>query len=204
MSWTGAPGRDRLSGSSGDDVLIGGSDDDTLAGGSGSDTYVFSTGSGRDSIFDSSVPASLPGACDVVQFTDVASDELTSIRRRGNDLELTYGSNDKLTVDDQFKNGWADYGIEQILFSDGVTWDRAFISAQAGVNNGGGCGHGWGWGGGHGGGWNCNHSMADIFNQVDLLVSAMAGFNPEPSGQSVILDDHRDNQVPWFLTGSYM
>ncbi|MFH1114586.1 MAG: calcium-binding protein, partial [Pseudomonadota bacterium] len=207
----GGPGRDRLSGSAGADVLIGGVHDDTLMGGSGSDAYVFSIGSGKDRIDENQWDWA---DTDVVQFTDVASDGLTGIRRRGNDLELTYGSDDKITVENQFRYEWAGYGIEQIVFSDGTTWDRATIAAQAGVSTGCGWGHGWGnawggWGGGcDSGHWQCGQSQAPapsrnlalIYNQVDLLVSAMAGFAPEASGWSVIQDDYRNTVVPLTVT----
>jgi Ca2+-binding RTX toxin-like protein len=187
---TGNAGKDRLFGSSGKDTLVGGSGNDALAGGIHSDRYVLGKGAGQDSIYEScgSDPASLPGdsSWDVVQFTDVQSTELSSVRRKGKDLEIRYGSGDRVTVRDQFKPGSGGYGIEEILFSDGVSWDRATIAAKA--TSGHGCGHG------HE--WKSNETKARVYNQVDLLVSAMAGFAPTASSHTVVHDDRRSFVQP--------
>jgi hypothetical protein len=94
----------------------------------------------------------------------------------------------------QFKPGTGGYGIEEILFSDGVSWNRATISAQAKADHGSGYGHG------HE--WNSNETTARIYNQVDLLVCAMAGFAPTASAHTMIPDDRRSFVTP-LLSASF-
>jgi Ca2+-binding RTX toxin-like protein len=79
---------DNLVGTDREDTLIGLQGNDTLAGGLGSDKYVLSKGSGMDRIVEND---SSTGSLDVVQFLDVASTELDSMERWGNDLVLFYG-----------------------------------------------------------------------------------------------------------------
>jgi Ca2+-binding RTX toxin-like protein len=165
--------------------LVGGSGNDALAGGIHSDRYVLGKGAGQDSIYENQWNAA---GHDVVQFTDVRSNELSSVRRKGKDLEIRYGSGDRVTVMDQFKPGTGGYGIEEILFSDGVSWDRSTIAAKATSGHGGGCGHG------HE--WKSNETKARVYNQVDLLVSAMAGFAPTASAHTVVHDDRRSFVQP--------
>ncbi|MEW6350716.1 MAG: calcium-binding protein, partial [Thermodesulfobacteriota bacterium] len=110
----GLSGRDSIYGGAGSDSIDGGADDDRLEGGLGGDTYFFAHGSGSDQIYDLDPT---PGNWDVVRFTDVTSTE-ASTARWGNDLLITYGS-DELTVVDYFKTSRA-AKIEEIRFSDGV------------------------------------------------------------------------------------
>lgn len=123
----GDEGADRLYGGDGADKLIGGIGNDALDGGTGNDTYMFSVESGIDTISDYDTTA---GNTDVIQFADVASTGLTSMERQGNYLVLTYGSSDKVSVNEYFNTSYPGYRIEQILFSDGVMWDEAAVKAQ--------------------------------------------------------------------------
>jgi Ca2+-binding RTX toxin-like protein len=121
----GMGGDDAITGGDLSDVIVGGTGNDSLSGGRGSDKYLFAKGDGQDQITDTN---STTGNGDSVQFTDVASTELTVLQRTGNDLVLKYGSLDQLTVSNYFSYDY--YRIEQFIFADGVTWDDAAIKAQ--------------------------------------------------------------------------
>lgn len=137
----GQAGTDRLSGESGDDELIGGADadvlygdegddrldggtdNDTLDGGSGSDVYFFSRGSGQDTIrsSDSSV-----GRWDVLEFGANITVEDITVSRSGDDLRiLINGTSDQVIIENFF--GAASNAIQEILFSDGVSWNTQQI-----------------------------------------------------------------------------
>ena len=129
-SLLGAAGHDTLNGGEGNDTLMGGTGNDSLIGGTGNDTFVFAKGAGVDRISDSD---STVGNIDVVSFTDVKSTEVTSIERLGDSLVIKYGTGDQLTVENQFTSDT--YEIEQIKFSDGVTWNEAAIKSRV-ITNG--------------------------------------------------------------------
>ena len=95
----GDAGNDTLRGGDGSDILSGGTGNDTLEGGTGSDTYIVNTGSGHDRILETDPTQ---GVLDLVSFTDVASTDISAIERVGNDLVLSYGVDDSLTVVDYF------------------------------------------------------------------------------------------------------
>lgn len=112
----GGEGNDNLDADAGNDILIGGSGDDNLRGGYGADTYVFSSGHGHDVVFDQQwLSKDEVNPEDVVQFTDVRSDEI-SIRVERNNLILSgYRNGDQLTITSfQDKN----YRIEKFEFID--------------------------------------------------------------------------------------
>jgi Ca2+-binding RTX toxin-like protein len=121
----GEAGDDRLYGGSGADTLYGGAGNDTLEGGLEADTYVFSQGSGQDHIIEND--DSMTGATDVAQFTDVASTDVTALERRGDDLVISYGADDSVTIVDYFKTGVNNTLVEEIQFSDSVTWNEAAV-----------------------------------------------------------------------------
>jgi Ca2+-binding RTX toxin-like protein len=123
----GGAGADQLNGEEGNDLLTGGTGNDLLNGGIGNDTYAFAHGDGVDTIIDYDTKS---GNTDVAQFTDVASTEVTSIERKGNDLVMQYGSTDQLTVKGYFDPNYPGYRIERFSFSDGVNWDDAAIKAR--------------------------------------------------------------------------
>ena len=128
----GMDGDDRLVGNNREDSLAGGTGNDLLNGGVGNDTYVFARGDGADLFTDYDTTA---GNTDVAQFKDVASTEVTSIERDGNDLVMKYAEADKLTVQGYFDPNYPGYRIERFNFSDGVNWDDAAIRGQA-ITNG--------------------------------------------------------------------
>ncbi|MEW6351947.1 MAG: calcium-binding protein [Thermodesulfobacteriota bacterium] len=124
----GGPGSDTLRGSGGADTLLGGTGSDTLWGDAGGDTYLVGVGAGQDLIVEYDPT---PGAQDVVRFTDVRSDELTSIGKSGYDLVMTYGTGDTLTVQWQLNPNSDLYRVEAFEFADGVVWDYAAVAARA-------------------------------------------------------------------------
>jgi trimeric autotransporter adhesin len=136
----GGQGDDALLGGSGDDILDGGAGQDTLYGGgtdtmwwyveptNGNDTYRFGKGSGNDTIIDHDKTA---GNTDTISLaSDIAPDEV-SLRRSGDDLELTIsGTTDKLTVKNWFFGDSGDYRVERIEFGDGTVWDVSDMKQQ--------------------------------------------------------------------------
>lgn len=124
-------GDDRLFGEEGADFLSGGSGSDSLYGGGGNDTYEFSRGFGVDVVSDDDAAV---GSADTISFLDIASFALDALVRKGDDLVLQFGSSDQVTVDRYFSPS-EEYKVEQIKFSDGVTWDEAAIKDRV-ITNG--------------------------------------------------------------------
>ncbi len=146
----GSLGNDRLEGGEGDDLLYGlgffGSlpggtfdDSDTLDGGSGNDfldggdgnnTYMFGKGDGHDFI-ESNVLDSTAGSVSTLQFKGgVLPSEVVLSQVDGryggihNALRLSItGTNDHITIDRFFAGYDPSSPVQQIKFSDGLTWD---------------------------------------------------------------------------------
>ncbi|WP_286162318.1 calcium-binding protein, partial [Duganella sp. HH101] len=121
----GGAGNDTLNGGVGSDILVGGKGNDVLTGEGGSDTYRLAVGDGLDRIVD----AYTDHSTDVLEFTDLASTADIVLHRQGGDLVIDYGSGDQVTVAYQL-GGSDEGGIEKIMFSDGVSWDRTTIAAH--------------------------------------------------------------------------
>ncbi|ASF47460.1 calcium-binding protein [Methylovulum psychrotolerans] len=123
----GGAGDDILDGGIGNDILNGGTGNDSLKGSAGSDTYLIAKNDGQDIIVE------LNGA-DTVNFTDVASTDITQVKRGGfgTDLVLTYGNGGQLTVRYYFGTDYASgtTTIEKFHFSDGVNWGWASIAPK--------------------------------------------------------------------------
>ncbi len=127
----GLAGNDTLRGSLGDDKLEGGEGDDYLDGQAGNDTYVWSRGHGSDTIYDTPSTAT---DTDTLVFTDVASDEVT-LRRKGNGIDIIIettaaGEGGVIYDTNTFHSPGTGYGIERMVFSDGVVWDQEQIFGQ--------------------------------------------------------------------------
>jgi Ca2+-binding RTX toxin-like protein len=116
---------DTVVGSSGEDVIDGYAGNDTLKGGAGSDTYRFGTGSGSDLIIETS------GSTDTDRVKLLGLNPIdVMLSRTGDDLFITIkATGETLKVQDHFYA--TTYGIEQIVFADGTTWDRAAIQQAA-------------------------------------------------------------------------
>ena len=124
----GGDGMDALYGDDGNDVLTGGAGNDTLDGGNGSDTFVFSSGFGQDVLNENDASA---GRWDVVKFADLASTDLKTFERVGANLVITFKSGDSLSLSNYYNgDAWWQGKINQIQFSDGVTWDQSAIARK--------------------------------------------------------------------------
>ena len=121
----GGSGNDSLSGSSEADTLDGEGGNDTLNGWSGGDTYVFRTGSGNDTIAESADSS----ATDKLRLVGLSVTDVT-LTRVGADLVVAINATgEKVTVSGHFYGTFN--GIEQIVFDDATTWDRAAIAERA-------------------------------------------------------------------------
>jgi Ca2+-binding RTX toxin-like protein len=138
-SMTGLEGNDTLIAGEGSDRIIGGTGVDLLWGGAagaaqatnGSDTYVWSKGDGNDEIRDWSQSQT---EVDTLQLTNVTSTDvaLTYSNTSGADLLITVlSTNEVIRIDERFQNVAYGYGLERIVFSDGVIWTLDDILARA-------------------------------------------------------------------------
>ena len=136
----GDAGDDTIYGMGGDDLLIGGEGADQLHGREGNDTYIFSKGDGTDHIEETD-------GFDKIQFGEGILPEdvvLQVVWGSGNNLSLSItikNTTDKIVVDGHF--GMRTYNsdrphiskpgnqIEQITFSNGVSWDLSEIHRRA-------------------------------------------------------------------------
>jgi len=125
----GTAGNDTLTGTSGDDVLAGRGGDDTLTGKSGGDIYLYAAGDGADVVTETSGTGT-----DVLDFTDLNAVDLTFARHIGvggsYDLGVTVNATgEMIKVGYQFLT--STYGIEQVTFADGTTWDAETVRQAA-------------------------------------------------------------------------
>lgn len=136
----GLGGNDTITGNAGDDTFVGGTGNDLLRGGThlyasvnGKDTYVWSIGDGNDIVQDFGQSLT---EVDRLILTDVTSDNVSLTRVSGdNNLYLNVlSSGEIINIDEFFQHAPYGYGVELIEFSDGVTWDRAEITAQTRMN----------------------------------------------------------------------
>ncbi|MCA1492218.1 hypothetical protein I6F11_14935 [Ensifer sp. NBAIM29] len=122
----GGAGTDHLEGGAGNDTLEGGSGDDHLEGGSGNDTFVFAFGDGADVI----VEADGEGTSDVLRLKGVQPSDV-ALSRSGSDLLIAVaggaGGTLRLIGPVGAFRAYDQYGIEQILFDDGTSWDAAYL-----------------------------------------------------------------------------
>jgi hypothetical protein len=93
----GDAGNDSIQGGEGDDVIDGGQGNDFLSGDAGSNTYNFKAGDGQDIIISSS-------SKDSISINDVEKNVSikTGVDKDKNNLIISYGKNDKITVMDFF------------------------------------------------------------------------------------------------------
>ncbi len=128
----GTSGNDTVNGTGDADTLDGAAGNDTLNGQAGSDTYIFAAGSGNDTIsgeWDSS-------ATDTIKLVGLNPADVT-LARVGQDLSIAINATgEKITVSGHFYG--TSNGIEQIVFADNTTWDRATILTHAWIRGTGG------------------------------------------------------------------
>ncbi|WP_282445652.1 putative Ig domain-containing protein [Massilia antarctica] len=128
----GMGGADMLYGMEGNDTLIGGSGDDTIDGGAGSDTVVFNRGDGQDTL---RAIGAMPGMHDRLVFGEGIAPADLYLQRLGNNLYIELrGSMDRVLVERYFERPLDNNGvlvqqgaIEQIVFADGMQWNREAI-----------------------------------------------------------------------------
>ncbi|WP_304665236.1 calcium-binding protein [Massilia sp. erpn] len=104
-------GDDLLEGSDGNDTLNGGLGNDTLNGGAGHDVYAFQRGNGQDTILESAGSKTL-------RFSDLSVEERPALARVGDDLLLSYGNGDSITVLKHFNGN----PVHHFEFADGKTF----------------------------------------------------------------------------------
>jgi Ca2+-binding RTX toxin-like protein len=125
----GLGGNDLLFGLHGDDTLDGGAGNDQLYGGPGNDTYRFGKGYGQDLISEEWHPVS---TVDVIVFNDDVAPHEVLVRRRGTAMNLMIlGTDDRLTVLNQFADETTTTCIEEVRFADGTVWDYAEMRARS-------------------------------------------------------------------------
>ena len=123
----GLGGNDTLYGYAGNDTLNGGTGNDYLEGGEGNDTYVFGRGYGNDIVFENGRSA---GNVDTVQMAPGVLPGDVLVSKTGSSLVLWIsGTPDQLTLANWFNGG--NYGVDQVVFADGTTWDAVKLSAMA-------------------------------------------------------------------------
>lgn len=117
----GGVGNDTLSGLTGDDTLDGGTGNDTLDGNTGNDLFLLRKGDGVDLLRTNDSTA---GVVKIIQFIDLASTEISYLKRVGSNLAIGYGdSGDEVTVYGYFPT----YEISLLKFTDtDLTMDQLF------------------------------------------------------------------------------
>ena len=132
----GSANAETLNGAASDDTIDGGNGglSDKLQGAAGSDTYIWSASRGADLIDDGSGVLSETDTLDLSK-SGISSDDTDLELRRAsgsNDLQIKSGGV-TLTVTNQFYSPTQGYGIERIVFADGVTWNLADIISRTKV-----------------------------------------------------------------------
>ena len=112
----GSTFNDNFIGNIGNNILVGSKGNDTLNGGTGNDTYTFNVGDGIDSIFDHDMNGSTNGGTDRVAFSTGITGSSVAFYMNGNDLVISYGGTDTVTVKNQ---SIAENTIEKVSLSDG-------------------------------------------------------------------------------------
>jgi Ca2+-binding RTX toxin-like protein len=125
----GTAGADTINGTIGNDTLVGLGGADILLGDFGNDTYRYASGDGNDIIreLNSGFIDS-----DTLRFTNLNASDVTFGRSitDTNDLLINIiGTGELITVDDHFVS--TTKGIEQIVFANSSTMDRAQIASSA-------------------------------------------------------------------------
>ncbi|MBD9490470.1 calcium-binding protein [Ensifer sp. ENS11] len=122
----GELGDDALLGYIGNDTLEGGIGADRLEGGAGNDTYVFTFGDGHDVILE----ADAEGTADILRLKGLAPADVTLVRS-GSDLLVSIaddaGGSIRLTGSSGAFRHYDQYGVEEIVFDNGVRWDAAYL-----------------------------------------------------------------------------
>lgn len=126
----GEGGNDTLVGGYGSDILDGGTGNDTMNGGVGNDTYKFGIGYGQDTIHEEITNSNEVSGADTVQFLNGLTPDDIGVFRIGSDLEFRIkNTSDVLRVQNHF--GSSVNAVENVVFTNGVSWDLPTISQKA-------------------------------------------------------------------------
>ncbi len=126
----GLDGDDYIYAYDGNDVIVGGAGVDSLDGSGGSDTYLYRSGDGSD-VIDESSGSTID--VDVLRFIDLNVADVVFTHETGNDtLQIMIkATGDVISVNHQFASPSFNYGVEQLVFAEGTTWDLAKIVSEA-------------------------------------------------------------------------
>lgn len=125
----GTAGADAIYGTNDNERIRGGLGDDWMNGKNGSDDYRFTAGDGNDVVDEFGLSTDVDR---IVFDGSVAPADIQILKSSSdyNDLFLVNNvTGDTITIDQHFLG--TTNGIEQVVFSDGTTWDRAYIVANA-------------------------------------------------------------------------
>ncbi|WP_412066340.1 calcium-binding protein [Rhizobium sp. SYY.PMSO] len=131
----GTSGNDTIAGTANNDVMYGGTGNDRINNGAGSDTYVYAKGDGNDYINDESGSTS---EVDTLRLTDLTADDVFLTRSGVHAILTVKETGEAITFDEQFYSSTANWGIDKIEFSDGVSWGRAEMESAAWIRGTGG------------------------------------------------------------------
>ncbi|MDK2126924.1 calcium-binding protein, partial [Parachitinimonas caeni] len=186
----GNTGANSLNGAAGNDTLDGAAGNDTLTGGSGNDTYRMAIGYGVDTIIEND---SVTGNQDIIEFAGGITASQVTFKKVNNHLEVQLkGTTDKLVIQNWY--GGSQYRVERFKFSDGTTLSDVDAQARAAgsgemisdaapsVSVSETCPAQW-------------QDESSLALQTELLISAMAGFNPQDAGQSGTLLNYQDQTM---------
>jgi Ca2+-binding RTX toxin-like protein len=111
-----------------DDTIAGGAGDDLLRGVSGGDSYLFGLGGGHDTVRDLADAASIDK---LVLAAGIVAGDIVFLKGEptANDLTLKIGSSAQVVLEGELIGDGS--GVEQVVFADGTTWDRATLLALA-------------------------------------------------------------------------
>lgn len=131
---TASGGGELIVGSALNETINGGGGNDVLRGNDGADTYTYSTGDGSDLIFDGGTDS----AIDKLVFTGINSNNITLTVDRSTSSMILHIGSATIQLQDQISGGG--YGIEQIIFGNGVTWvehdlEVAYLSGVSTTGN---------------------------------------------------------------------
>ena len=115
-------GDDEIYGFGDADSLPNGAGSDRFVGGAGDDSYTYSPGDGWDTIYEYDQGGSL----DRLILGAGISAESTTIDHFSDHVVLTFaGANGEVRLEGQLSGG--DAGIEEVVFSNGVVWSKAYL-----------------------------------------------------------------------------
>lgn len=117
-----------LTGGAGDDTLFGSKGNDLLDGGAGSDGYLYTPGDGTDTIRDTGSSQDVDA---LFLSGGLTPDDLTFYRNAAtpNDVVINVSFGGSVVLENFL--GGSNNGPDEIVFDDGLTWNRAHINSLA-------------------------------------------------------------------------